>query len=74
MAIGASLSQRNTNEVPPNVVMNDTVPPQTESIDWFGLSPVVAGALEIGAYNTAGTLLQTFGLSMSSATRSAFLV
>jgi drug/metabolite transporter (DMT)-like permease len=41
---------------------------------WLGLSPVVAGAIEIGMYNTIGTLLQTWGLSLSSATRAAFLV
>jgi drug/metabolite transporter (DMT)-like permease len=41
---------------------------------WLGLPPVVAGAIEIGMYNTSGTLLQTWGLSLSSATRAAFLV
>jgi drug/metabolite transporter (DMT)-like permease len=41
---------------------------------WLGLPPVVAGAIEIGLYNTVGTLLQTWGLSLSSATRAAFLV
>ena len=30
----------------------------------FGLSPLLRGSLEIGAYNTAGTLLQTWGLSV----------
>ena len=40
----------------------------------FSLSPAIVGALEIGAYNTMGTLCQTWGLSLSSATRSAFLV
>lgn len=34
----------------------------------------IRGALEIGLYNTLGTLLQTYGLSFSTATRSAFLV
>lgn len=41
---------------------------------WLGLSPVVAGAIEIGLYNTTGTLLQTWSLSLTSATRSAFLI
>jgi drug/metabolite transporter (DMT)-like permease len=38
------------------------------------LPPATAGALEIGAYNTAGTLLQTWGLSLTGATRAAFLI
>lgn len=38
------------------------------------LDPLILGSLEIGAYNTFGTILQTWGLSLSSATRAAFLV
>jgi len=38
------------------------------------LDPLLLGSLEIGAYNTFGTILQTWGLSLSSATRAAFLV
>jgi len=48
--------------------------PTTSAPMWLGLPPIVAGAIEIGMYNTAGTLLQTWGLSLSSATRAAFLV
>ncbi|KAL4441445.1 hypothetical protein ABPG77_001949 [Micractinium sp. CCAP 211/92] len=46
--------------------------PQQERL-LLGLPAAVLAALELGGYNTTGTLCQTAGLAMTSATRGAFL-
>lgn len=86
VAIGTSLANKNNTIVDISeendgvntrpLLQSASPPPSpgTSTPMWLGLPPVVAGAIEIGMYNTAGTLLQTWGLSLSSATRAAFLV
>lgn len=67
VAIGSIVSRAAQEGQRSAVEVKDTHTPS-----W--LSPVILGSLEIGAYNTFGTILQTWGLSTSSATRAAFLV
>jgi drug/metabolite transporter (DMT)-like permease len=81
-SLGATYSIKNklldrgeSNEATRRLLSESPPPyPATTAPMWLGLPPVVAGAIEIGMYNTVGTLLQTWGLSLSSATRAAFLV
>ncbi|KAL6771152.1 hypothetical protein ACKKBF_B34145 [Auxenochlorella protothecoides x Auxenochlorella symbiontica] len=40
----------------------------------LALPPVMLGSLEIGLYNTTGTTAQAWGLEVTGATRSAFLI
>ena len=53
VALGAIIA-RQRDPAAPQAPQNDGGPM------WLGLSPVVAGAIEIGLYNTTGTILQTW--------------
>ena len=77
VSIGALLSSQKDKDSSSSSSSDFSLEKQEISVGdtaWLGLSPTVAGAIEIGLYNTAGTILQTWGLSLTSATRSAFLI